>query len=122
MTFAGNEPLVKVAPEFYVRDLATSLSFYEKLGFVRLRVERDFAVLGLGDAHVMLATFREPPSQEPRLEVNVRIMVDNVDEMYGRAVGAGGRIPVAIANRDYGLRDFIVADPDGFCLRFASPI
>jgi uncharacterized glyoxalase superfamily protein PhnB len=122
VTLPRNEPLVKVAPEFYVRDLAASLSFYEALGFAHLRVERDFAVVALGEAQVMLATGREAPSAEPRLEVNVRIVVDDVDVLYGRALAGGGRIAVPIANRDYGLRDFIVADPDGFCLRFAQPI
>lgn len=39
-----------------------------------------------------------------------------------RAATAGERAPiiVPIADRYYGLRDFLIADPDGFGVRFAS--
>jgi hypothetical protein len=34
----------------------------------------------------------------------------------------GARVVVPIADRYYGLRDFIVVDPDGFGVRFASTL
>jgi hypothetical protein len=34
---------------------------------------------------------------------------------------AGVPVVVPIGDRGYGLRDFTVADPDGFGIRFASP-
>jgi lactoylglutathione lyase len=125
---AGNEPFVRVAPEFFVRDVAKSVAFYEQLGFTALRQEPLFAVVALGEAHVLLADERLGAAQlgdtaaTRGAGVNVRIMVDDVDSMYQRARAAGAPIVHDIADRDYGLRDFILSDPDGFMLRFAAPV
>jgi len=122
------EPLVPTAPEFFVRDVERSVAFYtERLGFAVLRQEPDFAVVALGESHVLLAaeahTSRGWLEAGPRgLGLNVRIMVDDVDAVYRRAKNAGVPIVQEIADRFYGLRDFILADPDGFMLRFASPL
>ena len=47
-------------------------------------------------------------------------MVPNVDEYWQLAQDIGARIVVPMADRPYGLRDFTIADPDGFGVRFAS--
>ena len=52
--------------------------------------------------------------------IDTRIMVDDVDAMYRRATDNGVTIVHDIGNRPYGLRDFIIRDPDGFRLRFAA--
>jgi lactoylglutathione lyase len=125
---SGNEPLVRVAPEFFVRDVAASVAFYLRLGFAALRQEPDFAVVGLGDAHVLLADERLAGGQlldasgSRGAGVNIRIMVEDVDAMYRLATAAGAPIVHDIADQSYGLRDFIMADADGFLLRFASPV
>ncbi len=123
-----SERLVPVAPEFFVRDIERSIAFYERLGFTVVRQEPDFAVIALReDVHVLLAaeahTSRERWNVSARgVGLNIRIMVDDVDAVYQRAKAAGAPISQEIADRDYGLRDFIVADPDGFALRFASAL
>ncbi len=124
---AGNEAYVSVAPEFFVRDVASSVQFYERLGFAPLRQEPEFAVVALGEAHILLASERLAGEQLPAndrrgLGVNVRIMVEDADAAFERASDAGARLVHPIADRDYGLRDFIIADPDGFLLRFAAPV
>ena len=53
---------------------------------------------------------------------NVRVMVPNVDDCWRLANEIGARIVVPIADRYYGLRDFTIADPDGFGVRFASTL
>jgi predicted enzyme related to lactoylglutathione lyase len=124
----GNERFIPVAPEFFVRDVAASVAFYQSLGFAALRHEPDFAVVGLGDAHVLLAAEELGRGQlgdgaAPRgLGVNVRIMIEDVDAMRERVAAAGASVVHEIADRPYGLRDFITADPDGFLLRFAAPV
>ena len=65
--------------------------------------------------HVAVAAV---PSQFP--PANIRVMVPNVDEKWRLAIESGGRIVVPIDDRYYGLRDFTIADPDGFGIRFAS--
>src|SRR5262245_32717760 len=79
--------------EIYVRSLERSLDFYRRLGL---------AVLSR--------------------KAYVRIMVPDVDACWATALRMGARVISAIADRDYGLRYFIVADPDGFGIRFGSRI
>jgi uncharacterized glyoxalase superfamily protein PhnB len=54
--------------------------------------------------------------------LDVRIVVADVDALYRRVRAAGVEIVHDIADRDYGLRDFIVRDPHGYRVRFASPL
>jgi uncharacterized glyoxalase superfamily protein PhnB len=49
-------------------------------------------------------------------------MVPNVDDYWTRANEIGAQIIVSIDDRYYGLRDFIIADPDGFGIRFARKL
>ena len=51
---------------------------------------------------------------------NVRVMVPNVDECWRTATDVGARVIIPIGDRYYGLRDFTIADPDGFGIRFAT--
>ena len=51
---------------------------------------------------------------------NLRVMVPNVDEYWKLANEIGAKIIIPLADRYYGLRDFTIADPDGFGVRFAS--
>ena len=64
--------------------------------------------------------FLEPrpdlPAPADHPQANVRIMVPAVDE-YAQL---GARVIKPIADRHYGLRDFTIADPDGFGLRFGT--
>jgi len=47
-------------------------------------------------------------------------MVPNVDDHWRAANEIGARIVLPIGDRYYGLRDFTIADPDGFGVRFAT--
>jgi catechol 2,3-dioxygenase-like lactoylglutathione lyase family enzyme len=124
---AGTEELVPVAPEFFVRDVASSVAFYQRLGFVVLRQELDFAVMALGKAHVLIASEQLALEKDRVAEgrgaaVHIRIMVDDVDAMRKTVEEVGANVVHEIADRYYGLRDFIIEDPDGFSVRFAAPL
>jgi uncharacterized glyoxalase superfamily protein PhnB len=47
-------------------------------------------------------------------------MVPNVDHYWKLVNDIGTKIIIPISDRYYGLRDFTIADPDGFGIRFAS--
>jgi uncharacterized glyoxalase superfamily protein PhnB len=49
-------------------------------------------------------------------------MVPDVDDRWKVANEIGARIVVPLGDRYYGLRDFTLADPDGFGIRFASKL
>ena len=53
---------------------------------------------------------------------NIRVMVPNVHDHWRLANEIGAQIIVPIADRYYGLRDFIIADLEGFGVRFASAL
>jgi catechol 2,3-dioxygenase-like lactoylglutathione lyase family enzyme len=107
--------------EVYVRSLDRALDFYLSLGFEVVERKTGFASLGW-EGHLFFLDERphfEPP---PSPQANVRVMVPDVDAWWRRATGAGARVLASIADRDYGLRDFTIADPDGFGIRFATRI
>lgn len=87
-----------------------------------------FAVIALGEVHILLAreelyaSMGGVPLGERGAGVDIRIMVPDVDAVYARCQESEIAIVHDIADRPYGLRDFIMADPNGFRLRFASPL
>lgn len=47
-------------------------------------------------------------------------MVPNVDGYWKLVKEMGAQLVIPIADRYYGLRDFMISDPDGFGVRFAT--
>ena len=121
-------PTLQLVTEIVVTDIRRSTEFYRSLGFELLRDDGHFVELTWEDHRLFLAEPAafdvaggvEPPVAPPFPLANVRIMVPNVDEYWERANDMGARIVNPIGDRYYGLRDFMIADPDGFGVRFAS--
>lgn len=122
------DPTEQLVTEIVVRDIRRSLDFYRRLGFELLRDGGDFVELTWEDHRLFLAelsAFRDARgaalAAPPAFPLaNVRVMVPDVDECWKRANDLGARIISPVADRYYGLRDFTLADPDGFGVRFAS--
>ncbi|MGE5819041.1 MAG: VOC family protein [Deltaproteobacteria bacterium] len=122
------EPTEQLVTEIVVKDIKRSIRFYRLLGFLLLRDGGDFVELTWEDHRLFLAqpsAFHEADSAKSSTVsqfpcANVRVMVPNVDDYWTRVNKMGARIIFPIADRYYGLRDFTVADPDGFGVRFAS--
>jgi catechol 2,3-dioxygenase-like lactoylglutathione lyase family enzyme len=119
----------QLVTEIVVRDIARSVEFYRRLGFELLRDGGDFVELTWEDHRLFLAqlsAFRgvvesvDELTPPPFPYANVRVMVSDVDACWALANEVGARIVVTIGDRYYGLRDFTIADPDGFGVRFAS--
>ena len=124
---------VPVTVELFVPDVEASVRFYtEKLGFAVLRMDRaslggreqvSFAAIAMGRAVLFVAHERlygEALTAQRGAGIDVRIMVDDVDAMFRRSTDNDVTIVHDIGDRPYGLRDFIIRDPDGFRLRFAT--
>jgi lactoylglutathione lyase len=122
-----------VVVEFFVSDVERSIAFYEALGFRVLKrwedwliLERDGVKLTLqGDAHAVAGPHYFTPDigRRPRgTGVEVAVQVDDVDALYAVAQAKGLNIVKPIQDRDWGARDFRVADPDGYFVRFTSPL
>lgn len=126
-----------LVPEFAVSDWQRSRAFYcDLLGFDCLydRPEEGFAYLALGDAHLMIdqigvgRTFDnghapwEPPFGRG---LNLQIEVEDVDRLLAALAAAGWPLFLPLEEKWYrqgagetGNRQFVVADPDGYLLRF----
>jgi catechol 2,3-dioxygenase-like lactoylglutathione lyase family enzyme len=123
-----------LVPELYVSDVETSLAFYAALGFdVRYaRPEERFAYLQRDGAELMLEEPRGrvwltgPLKQPFSRGVNLQIAVVDADALSAaRPASAAVILPIEI--RDYRraadtitVRQFVLADPDGYLLRFSQ--
>lgn len=106
--------------ELFVRDIRRSEAFYRGLGFAVIEDKGTFIAL-TWEGHQLFLDERSDLPEPPTLpRANVRIMVARVDEYWSRARQLGATVFAPIADRDYGLRDFTVLDPDGFGVRFGS--
>lgn len=116
------DPTEQLVTEILVRDVRRSVEFYRQLGFELLRDDGGFVALTWEGHRLFLdenSSLREidPPAFPT---ANVRVMVPDVDRCWSLAKEMGARVVAPIADRYYGLRDFTIADPDGFGVRFAS--
>lgn len=113
-------PTSQLVVEIFVRDIARSAEFYRRFGFTVVEDKGSFISLTWEGHLLFLDERREiaPPAEHP--PANVRIMVPDVERLWRFAVELGAPVFSPIADRDYGIRDFTLLDPDGFGLRFAS--
>ena len=129
---ADLKELAPLAVELFVPDVAEATRFYaDTLGFTVMRTtppdEPVFAIAHLGEAVLMF--MHDPFYAGTRADldyrgagIDIRLMVPDVDAVYKRIRAAGVEVMNPIGDRDYGLRDFIMRDPFGFRLRFASAL
>lgn len=132
-----------LTPELYCSNIKTSLTFYlEVLGFIvqYQREEEGFVMLERQGARIMLDEISDDPVNGMKrtwisgtLEVpfgrgiNLEIKTDKIDDLYDRVHRFKAPIFLPIEERWYraddkelGIRQFIVMDPDGYMLRFSQ--
>lgn len=99
-------------------NLDSLLSFYEALGFRTERRTGPFAVVNGYGIRLFLA--EDSNALIGQRWTSVRIVVPEVDFIWECVKSLGLPIVHIIGDRPYGLRDFVVADPSGFEIRFAQ--
>ena len=126
-----------LVPEFAVTDWRRSRSFYcDVLGFqpVYDRPEEGFSYLSLGKAELMIdqiglgRTFGDghlPEDYPFGKGLNLQIQVTSVAPLVAAIESIGQSLYLPLEDRWYGRgdrelgnRQFVVADPDGYLLRF----
>jgi uncharacterized glyoxalase superfamily protein PhnB len=60
------------------------------------------------------------PSTAERREVDLYVDVDQVDQLYA-SLRDRVQIVVGLNDTDYGMREFIIRDPNGFWITFGQP-
>ena len=122
-----------IVVEFFVHDVDRSIAFYRALGFDVARRYEDYVQLRRGeirlslqgDTHAVMGPHYFTPDigRFPRgTGVEISIQVADVDAEYIRAKTAGLNIVKPMQDREWGARDFRLADPDGYFLRVTSPL
>jgi lactoylglutathione lyase len=119
--------------ELFVEDMADSIAFYTQvLAFEVARDEPDdYASLRWGDAILGIGAVAKLPeeggyfgrnisSHRRGLGVEIVLEVDDVEEWHTRVGTSGHPILEHLQDRPWGLRDFRIADPDGYYLRITS--
>ena len=104
----------------YVQNIKKSREFYQSYGFKVIRDEGTFMELKWEDSRLFLSKVPTAPPPPAHPIGNIRVMVPNVNQYWNFANEQGAEILSPIENRDYGLRDFTIAGPDGLALRFAT--
>jgi predicted enzyme related to lactoylglutathione lyase len=114
--------LGRVAAEIGVTDMARAVAFYRDIfGFEAVFANGDPVIFTIierdaAELHLMLA----PGYRGPDFNV-AHMYVDDADLLYRRCVAAGAAIIKTIADKDYGMRAFVLADPDGNRIDVGQP-
>lgn len=101
-------------------DVEASLAFYVALGFEVARRSGTFAVVHRDGLRLFLAQDANASTQ-PRW-TNLRVMTADVDALHDQARARGIAILHAPEDRPFGLREFVVRDPNGLDIRFSQLI
>jgi uncharacterized glyoxalase superfamily protein PhnB len=119
-----SEPAFQItghATVLHVKDMDAALAFYrDKLGFAVTFTWDDpprYICLCLGDAAIHLNSYVPPAGPS-----HVAFFCKGVDALYAQLVARGTGIAEPIQDEPYGMRDFVVIDPDGHRLVFGQGI
>ena len=130
----------RLIPELEVEDLDRSLTFYTGIvgcTVLYARPEERFVFLELEGANLMLEEaagpgrrFHAAPLEHPfGRGVNFQIQVANADGLYARVLAAQLHVALPMEEQWYrrddheiGNRQFVVADPDVYLLRFFTAL
>ena len=113
---------------FWVQENQLSVKFYKKLGFDVVRSEDDHSVVKLNGFEITLVNMRDEDtfardsmSSDKGRGMYVYIRTDNVDDKYKELVDIGLKPATEPKDWDWGNREFIIKDPDGYKLCFWQP-
>ena len=115
-------PTEQLVTEIFTHDIRRSVEFYCKLGFELLREDDGFVELGWEGHRLFLSDeLKEKMTAATGLpQGNIRVMVPNVDAYWTLSREMGAQVLSPITDQSYGLRDFTIADPDGFGSRLGT--
>jgi lactoylglutathione lyase len=119
--------------ELFALDMEASIAFYTRvLTFELVRHEPgDYASLRLGGVVLGIGSVGKLPEEgvyfgrdiatlRRGLGVEIVIEVDDVEGCHERVAASGHPILEPLRDRQWGLRDFRISDPDGYYLRVTS--
>jgi catechol 2,3-dioxygenase-like lactoylglutathione lyase family enzyme len=113
--------IVGAATVLQVTDLEVSVKFYrETLGFEEDFRYGDYAGMHLGELYLHLCAHKV--WRRPVGGGAVSVVCDEVDQYCARLRMLGATIRLEPTDEPYGMRDFVVSDPDGNVLTFGCAL
>jgi len=104
----------RIAATIAVTDMPRALAFYtDVLGMTKTFENGDpvgFVILKRGDGELHLTLSRGHAATDRNV---AHLLVDDATRLYDHLVAHGVRIIKGLRDADYGLRNFVFADPDG---------
>ena len=107
---------------FRVSDVEASLRFYtETLGFNERFRFGDYAGVEHGDVQIHLAGPSVPNGRSIG-QGSIYIFCDDVDAYHAEITAKGVTAQAPPKDHEYGMRDFVINDPDGNLLGFGQEV
>lgn len=106
-------------PNLPVKDLELATAFYRDiigLDVTQLAPEYGLAILAKGGAEVAVFLHPNPVSQ------GAYVYVKGVDALYSICQSKGAEINRELTTHPYGIRDFVVKDPDGHLIGIGEKV
>jgi len=120
--------LKSFAPQLLVDDLQVAITFYaQALGFRFGAPFGGFYAIGARDGfeiHLKCApkTHADRGHRRANQHLDIYAEVDDIDALHAHCVAYGADIIKPLSATNYGMRDFYLADPDGYILAFGAAI
>ena len=119
-------PRLRVAyPQVLVADVRRAAAYYETLGFATAYVYGEppfYALVTRDDVGLNLRFVQEPVIDRREDDVlSANIVVDGVEALFLELAARGIEFAHKLREQPWGASDFIVRDPDGNLICFASP-
>ena len=109
------------SPVFHVSDLDRAIQFYTTiLGFTESFRVGSYRGLKRGEIELHLTVGGGGDYRRPIGGGTVYILCDSVDSYYESIIARGAKPSSAPSDTPYGMRDFVVHDPDGNQLSFGA--
>jgi predicted enzyme related to lactoylglutathione lyase len=102
----------RIKPNILSSDFESSRTFYNEVIGLDGGQGLDWIIFfGTEEREVQLSVMALDIKAQQHPDVSIE--VDDVDEVYARAVAAGAEITYPLTDEDWGLRRFFVRDPNG---------
>jgi predicted enzyme related to lactoylglutathione lyase len=110
-----------IAPVLQVKDLDRSIDFWKRvmsfdLAWVAGGEPANIASFCRDEIYLMVRVEKKP------LPCDIYLELDDVDPYFNLVSAAGAKVVYGVADRQYGMRDGRVEDPDGNQISLGSPI
>lgn len=114
--------LIRIMATIPVTDIERAVSFYTTIFGMQKVFENGkpvgFVMLRQGDGVELGLSLNR--KHRPSVNGPAHFLVNDADEVFARCEAIGARIIKGRRDQPYGLRDFIIADPDGNRLDIGS--